>query len=209
MGLGMSDRRVLLGLLAALGFFNPMAAEAEPIRVALLPIVVHSASGDSDYLSEGLVAMLAARLEQAGGIQVIRMPRDARSTSDPEVAVEVVSGTDADFVVFGSFTQFGSGASLDVRCGRVAADPKDGQPPARQVFIQSGDLGEIIPQLDDLAGRIALYVKNGGSTLAASGTGDAPPGSSLADLERRVQRLEREVREARESGEADPGTGAP
>jgi hypothetical protein len=207
--LSVFDRRVLLGLLAALWFFDPLVAEAEPIRVALLPIVVHSASGDSDYLSEGLVAMLAARLEQAGGIQVIRMQRNSRSTSDPEAAVEVARGTEAEFVVFGSFTQFGSGASLDVRCGRVAAGPELDQPSTRQVFIQSGDLAEIIPQLDDLAGRIALYVKEGGTTPAPAGGGEARSGQSLVDLERRVERLEQEVLKARDPGEGEPDSGGP
>ena len=39
------------------------AALAEPVRVALLPVIVHSADSNSGYLSAGLADMLAARLD--------------------------------------------------------------------------------------------------------------------------------------------------
>jgi len=202
------DRRFFLGVLATLVLLEPLVARAEPVRVALLPIVVHSSAGESGYLSDGIVAMLAARLEQKGGIQVIRMQSNAGAVSTPDAAVEAARGGDAEFVVFGSFTQFGSGASLDLRCARVAGGSGHGQPPARQVFIESGDLGEIIPQLDDLAGRIALYVKEGAPAPAAVASGEAAAGPSLADLERRVERLEQEVLGGAEAPEAGPSSGA-
>jgi hypothetical protein len=58
--------------------------------------------------------------------------------------------------------------------------------------VQSGTLGEIIPKLDELAGKIRKHVSGGRASVGASA---APPASSpdLAELERRVQALERTV----------------
>jgi hypothetical protein len=181
----------------------PVAVAAAPIRVALLPIVVHEASGESEYLSTGLGEMLSARLEQAGGIQVLRLDSNSRTTS-VDVAVEAGRAAGADFVVFGSFTQFGDGASLDMRCAKV---PESGQPEARKVFVQSGQLGAIIPRLADVSRRIVHYLKGGTVPEAAAEAAGSPAGSeSASDLERRVEALERAVfpSGSEEGGEAAP-----
>lgn len=185
---------MLVGLVPAGG-----AGAAELARVALLPIVVHAASQDSAYLSEGLVDMLAARLEQTGGISVLRIDSNSRSAHRLAVAVEAARNAGAQWVVFGSFTQFGSGASLDVRCARVS-DGEEGE--ARRVFIQSGSLGEIIPKLDELASKLRRHVQ-GGATFAARAPGEAEDAAAAAaadaaaleELQRRVDALESAVYE--------------
>jgi TolB-like protein len=200
----LAGSRLGVALLLASG-----AASAEPpARVALLPIVVHSNAPDSAYLSEGLADMLAARLEQTGGVSVIRVETNARTTKLP-VAVEAARSAGADWVVFGSFTQFGSGASLDVRCARVAAEDGGGddEGAARRVFIQSGSLGEIIPKLDALAGNLRRHV-TGRATLASSEGGEpeaAPLGAqALDELRRRVDALERAVYEPPDTAATPP-----
>jgi len=191
-------RRHLIGIIGAAALAFPAAAADGPIRVAMLPVVVHAASGESDYLSEGLAEMLSARLEQAGGIQVIRLDSNSRSTANPEVAISAGKAAKAEYVVFGSFTQFGSGASLDVRCARVDGAAGKGDSESRQVFIQSGELGEIIPRMDDLSGRIVQFVKGGSVAAAPREGGSAGPAGSAAvgDLTRRVEALERAVFES-------------
>jgi len=190
-------------LLLAFALASAPAFASEPISVAMLPIVVHSASNESDYLSKGLVDMLSARLEQGGGIRVIRVESNARA-ANPDVAVEAGRAAGAEFVVFGSFTQFGAGASLDVRCARVADGGEGGESSQpREVFVQSGALGEIIPRLDDLAGRIAKYVKGGGVAAPpeVSQGAVAPAAAGAAgDLEGRVEALERAVFGERKTG---------
>jgi hypothetical protein len=202
-------RRLFIGLIAAGGFAFPVAAADGPVRVAMLPIVVHAASGEADYLSKGLAEMLSARLEQAGGIQVIRLESNSRSTTNEEVAIEAGKAAEAEYVVFGSFTQFGSGASLDVRCARVGEASAKDEPESRQVFIQSGELGEIIPRLEALSGRIVQFLKGDAVAAAPRDGGVAGPAESAAvgALERRVEALEREVfeSEASEGGESASG----
>lgn len=188
----MRMRPFALALAGAL-WLSTAAAAGPPMRVALLPIVVHAASAESEYLSEGLAEMLAARLEQSSDISVIRVESNARTTKQA-AALEVGRSAGADYVVFGSFTQFGSGASLDVRCARVPAQGEGDGEAARRVFVQSGSLGEIIPKLDTLVAKLRRHV-SGRDALVAQGTGApaAGDGKALADLRQRVDALERAV----------------
>jgi TolB-like protein len=208
--------RASLSLLAAAAALLalPGAPAAETLRVALLPIAVHSAEPDAAYVSAGLEAMLSARLEHSGRISVVRVEGDA-GAGDQEAAVTAARESGADYVLFGSFTQFGEGASLDMRCAPLGAAPGPDSP--RQVFIHSGSIGEIIPRLDELAEKLARYVETGAATGTAAappqagapapgpvagpaaaggngGPGAAAPGA-LEDLQRRVEALERSVYE--------------
>ena len=63
--------------------------------------------------------------------------RDARSVA----AREAGRAVGAQWVLFGSFTRFGEGASLDVSCVPVAAP---GDPGPRSIFVQSGQIADLI-----------------------------------------------------------------
>jgi len=179
------------------------AASAEPVRVALLPVAVHSTDASSGYLSAGLASMLSSRLEQFDDVAVIRLDDAKPAASQPAAAIEAARAAGAEFVVFGSFTQFGNGASLDLQAARTqGADAGS----ARRMFVQAGALGDIIPKLGDVAGKIHLYV-TGGHGEAASPAAAASPGggASLADLTQRVEVLERAVfRTGPEEGPTPP-----
>lgn len=200
----------LLGLLlGGASFLVSAGASAAPVRAALLPIAVHSADDGSSYLSAGLAEMISARLEQSGGVSVTLVPGPAVPTSDLEKAVEAGRTAGADFVVFGAFTQFGAGASLDVQCAAVNGE-SDARP--RRIFVQSGTLGEIIPKLDDLAAKIARFMTSGSRELPAASS-DA---NELDEIRRRLDALERAVRsepakpaEAAKPVEPAPVPGAP
>ena len=129
-----------------------VAAGAQPkLRVAVLPVVVHSLEQQA-YLQSGIADMLATRLEQHPGLAVVRVRDVAQATTDGEAAREAARAAGAEFVVFGSFTRFGDGASLDLRCLPVAGAKGDDP---RSVFVQAGSVGEIIPRLDDVADKVA------------------------------------------------------
>jgi len=181
------------------------AAAAAPVRVALLPVTVHSSDAGSGYLSAGLASMLSSRLEQYDDVSVIRLGGEQGAPSGREAAVAAAREAGAAFVVFGSFTQFGEGASLDLQCASVADDAGDG----RRIFVQSGTLGDIIPKLDELAEKIHLHVSGGGRSSGA--TAPVSGGSGLANLESRVEALERTVfRTGPEQGpSAPPAPSAP
>jgi hypothetical protein len=133
--------------------------------------------------------MLSSRLEQFDDVSVIRLDDEQGAPSDRDAAVAAARKAGAEFVVFGSFTQFGQGASLDLQCASVADDAGNG----RRIFVQSGTLGEIIPKLDELAEKIHLHVSGGARPGDATAPAPAPEGNDLANLESRVEALERTV----------------
>ena len=183
--------RLLALLLGAASLHNSTGASAAPVRAALLPIAVHSADDGSSYLSAGLAEMISARLEQSGGVSVILPQGPAVGTSDLAKAVEAGKTAGADYVVFGAFTQFGAGASLDVQCAAVNAE---GEARPRRIFVQSGTLGEIIPKLDDLAAKLARFMISGNKEAQAVAAGAPSDSTELDDIRRRLDALERAVR---------------
>lgn len=196
-------RRFARIVAAVLPLVVPAAVRAEaPVRVVVLPVVVHSLEQQA-YLQSGIAAMLATRLEQNVRLDVVRVSDPAQATLDGETARAAARGAGGAFVVFGSFTRFGDGASLDLRCLPVAGPV--GQDP-RSVFVQSGSVGDIIPRLDEIAEKVGRYVTSGGASTPAVAAG--PPGapgatapgptpdafqdalSELDELRARVERLE-------------------
>ncbi len=204
-------RAAKLCALAALGALVSVSAAAQSTRIVILPVVVHSAAADPTYVSRGLADMLSARLEQQGGVDVVRVDDPAAATSRFQQAIETGRKAGGDYVLFGSFTQFGDGASLEIQCA-----PLQGEAAARSIFIQSGTMGEIIPKLDELADKVARYL--GGPIPAdlsvAASTNGAGESAELNDLRRRLEALEQAIfppvaDTAGESTETDPAEALP
>ncbi len=182
------------------------AGHAQLSGLAILPIVVH-ATDEREYLQSGLADMLASRIGQQPGLAAVRIDDPEKATTDREAAREAGRTAGAQWVLFGSFTRFGEGASLDVQCVPVAGEhPPEGH---RSVFVQAGTLGEIIPRLDSLAQRVAHHVTAGRSTLpsGAGAAGAADPAGELGDalseldaLRHRVEVLEQRIFPADEVG---------
>jgi len=179
--------RASLGL-AALLLFAAGAASAERIHVALLPVLVHS-SESRDYLQQGLSDMLVARLGRDPRLAVIEVEEAAAATTAADTARAAGRRAGAAWVVFGSFTSFGGGASLDLQLARV-----DGEEEPQKVFAQAATMGALIPMLDGIAERITGRVLGGdGGTPAAAAGAPAGGGGEIAELRRRVEALERAV----------------
>jgi len=181
-------------------------AAAEP-RLLLLPIVVHS-SEDPEYLRAGLSDMLAARFERIGALDLVRAEADGRGTTDPDEARKLAREKGADYVLYGSFTRFGQGASLDVQCAPVSPGAGESPEPLREIFVHSGSIGEIIPDLDELAGKVSRYARGEAvvtgvpaSPGVAGAVGVSP--ADMQQLRSRVEGLEAAVRALLE--EADTG----
>jgi hypothetical protein len=142
--------------------------------------------------------MVAARLEQNGQIVIIRL--DAPATSR-EAAIAAGKKAGAEYVLFGSYTQFGDGASLDLRCAPVIGGDAD-EP--RRVFIQAGSASEIIPKLGVLSESVARYLVGAAVSPESPESPESaeslhtiepetPDATSLADIEQRVEALERVI----------------
>jgi TolB-like protein len=176
------------------------AEESERVRIAVLPVVVHSAELPG-YLREGLADMLASRLEQVPQFEVIRVDESENATTRLTTAIKKARKLETDFVLFGSFTQFGQGASLDMQCAATAQAP--GEMPLREIFVHSGSIGEVIPDLQDLVGKISRFTVagyEGAQAVSAepAATNDNAVADAQADeiesLWMRVQALEDVVR---------------
>ncbi len=193
----------VLGVLP--GPVGSAAASGEP-RLLLLPVVVHTAEAPG-YLRDGLMDMLAARFSRIGSIDLVRPPAEERGTTDHARALALGREAGADYVLFGSFTRFGQGASLDVQCAPISQDKQ--REPLREIFVHSGSIGEIIPDLDELAGKVSRFALGeamspaspapAGSTLSAAARSDAP----LEDLVFRIEALEAALTELLEAGSGE------
>jgi TolB-like protein len=190
-------RRVVAHALAAALLLSATVSGAEPsVRVVVLPVVVH-AIGETGYLQSGIADMLSTRLEQHPGVAVVRVADAAKATLDPEAARQAAKAAGASYAVFGSFTQFGDGASLDLRCVSVQGG---GAEDARSIFVQAGSIGEIIPHLDDVAERVGRYVVSPGTAAPSVAAGPGAPAlqgpaaparqGEVDALRSRVERLE-------------------
>jgi TolB-like protein len=192
---GRSSLAFGLACLACLVMSSAASAQAKP-KLALLPIVVHSAE-NPDYLRRGLSDMLASRFTQAGVFEVLRVDDMKYATTRIGEATEAGEALDADFVLFGSFTRFGNGASLDMQA--AAADSSGEGAAIREIFVHSGSIGEVIPDLEDLVGKVTRmavtdYQSPGGADPTTAGPAAASGPVSLEDLQRRVEALERALR---------------
>lgn len=175
-----------LALWLALAAAGGAARGEERRTVAILPVVVHALE-EKSYLRDGLADMLASRLGQQPGVGVIRVNDPEQATVDAEAARAAGRAVGAQWVLFGSFTRFGEGASLDMRCLAVAAP---GDPGPRSIFVQAGQIADLIPRLDGLAERVALHVM-GRDPIVPGGVAGAGGRSELEELRRRVEALER------------------
>ena len=144
--------------------------------------------------------MLASRFERIGALDLIRGEPGGTGTTDLDEARQLAKKRGADYVLYGSFTRFGQGASLDVHCAPAAGDESTGAPaPLREIFVHSGSIGEIIPDLDELAGKVSRYARGEaiatGAPASPGGVTTAGPGATeMQDLRNRVEGLEAAVR---------------
>lgn len=189
----------MLGAAAARAEEPPAEPEqrlvARKPTLALLPMVVHS-NEDPEYLRQGLSDMLTARFTKDAMVDVIVIEDSARATTDLDSAIDTARDAGAEYVLFGSFTRFGQGASLDVQTAATAAGP-DGDT-LREIFVHSGSIGAVIPDLDDLVGKVTRFTVGEDAPSAADDEGGgavaAGRGAASADLLRRIEALEAQVR---------------
>ena len=178
------------------------AADGAP-KLLLLPFIVHSAE-DPSYVRGGLADMLSARFERIGAIDLVREEDAEKGTSSLARARAAAREAGADYVLFGSFTRFGKGASLDVQCAPTGGGGD--REPLREIFVHSGSIGEIIPDLDELAGKVSRFARGEMVDRRAPAAGETAsvPARELSELARRVADLEAAIEALKAAGAGTP-----
>lgn len=139
-------------LLLGLGFFCSMTEvrATESAKVALLPLTIN-APDRLDYLRHGLQDIMASRLSWEGKVLVLDKALVEKALAkvsgpiDETRALEIGKNLGADYVIFGSLTMAGAGASIDLRVadlGKKQAGDK--------FFTQTKGMDEVIPRVNDL-----------------------------------------------------------
>lgn len=170
------------------------AMQTPPVQVLILPITMYAAD-DQPFLRAGLIEMLASRLRQNPGVQVSVFGDSKVAVSSANTARELAKNRGADFVLFGSFTQFGDGVSFDLQClATSATEIARAGDASRGVFAKASSFKDFIRDLDDLASRVSVFVLPPGAALATrSSVGGGTDAGELREIERRVEKIEREL----------------
>lgn len=181
-------------LLLLAGSVVPAHAAEPPVRVLLLPITMYTPD-EQPFLRNGLIEMLSSRLRRNPGIQVLLFGDSKVEVANVNAARELAKNRGVDFVLFGSFTQFGDGVSLDLQCLATSASASARAGDAsRGVFVKSSSFKDFIRDLDDLALRVSAFVLPPGAPLAPTSLGAGAGTAEFRELERRVEKLEKELR---------------
>ncbi|WP_461210292.1 outer membrane protein assembly factor BamA [Desulfocurvus sp. DL9XJH121] len=147
-------------VLAVMALWFPLAAAAQPdagkIKIMVLPFEVN-AGPDLGYLKDSLPELLADRLEKDGfsvvpQADVSKLIREHNvEYLDLATAKDMALLADANWSVYGSFSQVGETISLDVRLVEAF-----GVKPAKPLFVVQEGLINAVPAIEDLADKIKL-----------------------------------------------------
>lgn len=160
-----------LGLMSCLLAAGPLLA-ADPSRVVILPFTVNS-KDDVTFLVKGVRDMLATRLAWQNKVTVVEpdlvAPAAARIRPpyNEDKARQLGKELGAQVVVFGSLTVVAQAVSVDAALIKVGEDS-----PPLTAYVQTSDLGSVIPRINDFAQRINAEVFKRPEALAAQKKAD-------------------------------------
>jgi TolB-like protein len=151
-------RNALFATLTLLVLGSVAPAIAAPVRVAVLPFDIN-AEKDLTFLQEGILDMLGSRLAWQDKVDVINENETKAALASVEGfqgesrALLVGGKLQANYVLFGSLTVFGESVSIDAKMVDVS-----GQQAPLPFFAQTGNMGEVIPQINQFATNINATV---------------------------------------------------
>jgi len=126
----------------------------KPSKVAILPFKINSAE-DLSFLQNGIVDMLTTRLSWKDKVAIIEkkhVENALAETAGPineEVARQLGTHLEADYVLFGSLTIFGKSVSIDAKMIDV-----HGVESPVTIFNQSHGMDTVIPKINFFAADI-------------------------------------------------------
>ena len=162
---------ILMGLVGV----SMATASVDVSKVAIIPFKVN-ADRDLTFLQDGIVDMLSTRLSRPGAVEII--DRTAVSSvlvtmpvgMNEQTARELGAQLGARYVLFGNLTSIGKAISLDARVVDVL-----GVKSTESYFVQADTMGEVIPNINQLAGTINQQVFGYATQAVTDKSGSPPP----------------------------------
>ena len=166
-----------LSIITAAIFFSTGLVHADPIKVAVLPFQIN-AEKNLDFLKTGIQDMLASRLSWKDKVTVIDKTAVNTATKglsqykNDSLALLAGGQLKADFIILGSVTIIGQGASIDAKLLDIT-----GKIPPVSFFGQSNELGGVIPEINRFATNIneTVFHRQMGPSMDMNPTVSAPP----------------------------------
>jgi len=135
--------------------FLPLVAIAAPQKIAIAPFAIY-APLEFHYLKDGIYTMFFTRLFWENKVEVLEREiientmrqLNIKNVSNIEKAKQLGDTLNVDYVLYGSITIFGKGASIDLNFLDLATKK------VYPFFAQCDNLSDLISKIDSLAARI-------------------------------------------------------
>ncbi|MCP4668893.1 MAG: hypothetical protein GY849_21355, partial [Deltaproteobacteria bacterium] len=143
---------VLFTFLGLMGM--PLSYGETAKRVAILPFAMN-AERDLSFLRQGILDMLASRLNWPGKVEIIQKNVVSNAMAghkgavSPEYAASLGRKLKADYVLYGSLTVFGQSVSMDAAMAGLAKK----EAPVT-VFVQTKGMESVIPEVNKFAQKV-------------------------------------------------------
>jgi TolB-like protein len=165
----------IIVLAAAILLLFPLwSAGQQPLRVAVLPFVVHSTE-DLSYLRNGIWDIISTRIIVENRIEVVEKPLVERFFTDlrgaeisDQQARWLGARVGANYVVYGSITKVGEYISLDAKIVNVA-----GQRETSSAFAQHKGMDEVMTKVGTFAQDISSRILGQTTSYERKGPGQA------------------------------------
>ena len=149
--------RFILLIVSTLVIASAVSAQA-PSKVLVLPFKIHSEK-DLSFLNRGVMSMIASRLAASGKTDMFLNPKanqailNAPDGSEIPMALEIAAALEADYVITGSLTVFGTSVSTDAQFIGVA------EKRPLITFSQFGrNTGDVLSHIDQFAAQVNAEV---------------------------------------------------
>ena len=176
-------------IIIAVLFFSIGSVLANPVKVMILPFQIN-AEKNLDFLKTGIQDMLGSRLAWQDKVAVIdRSAVNATVTKlgqykDDSLALLAGGQLKADFIITGSVTILGQGASIDAKMMDIT-----GKMAPVSFFGQANDLGGVIPEINRFATTINETVFHRQMVSGADAPALAQPSQSYSAPQQTINPL--------------------
>lgn len=174
-------RPVIPALFVFISLSTGFSASAKPALVGIVPFQINGPE-ELSYLKQGILDMLTSRLSWKDEVEVVAL-KPGEGLMDESTAREMGLKTGTDWILFGSLTVLGTGASIDTKMVDVSE-----KKPTHASFAQSGNMNDLISQINLLAEDINQNVFGRGA-VARKAPGKPDQGKPADDIRAHPEKL--------------------